>query len=115
MQLRMSPGGSTSKSRRSRPELPPSSGTGTTAGMSIAGGVDWAYFFSPWSSAESPVPPPMETIRSGREAGPGVGGGPSSPEGSRLFFGVEQPADPRVFADAVEIGVLPGDHPVSRL
>jgi hypothetical protein len=35
MQLRMSPGGNTSNSRRSRPELPPSSVTVTTAVMSM--------------------------------------------------------------------------------
>ena len=37
MQLRMSPGGSTSNSRRKRPELPPSSVTVTMAVMSTAG------------------------------------------------------------------------------
>ena len=42
MQLRMSPGGSTSNSRRRRPELPPSSLTVTIAVMSRSGAVESA-------------------------------------------------------------------------
>src|SRR5262249_6843994 len=66
MQLRMSPGGSTSKSRRRRPELPPSSVTVTTAEMSRPGSHA-TYFFNPCSKAESPVPPPIDTTRRGVE------------------------------------------------
>src|ERR1700681_2114239 len=69
MQLRMSPGGSTRYSRRRRPELPPSSVTVTIAARSLIG---WrsdscrrraTYCFSPRSSIESPVPPPIATTR----------------------------------------------------
>src|SRR5579862_3959686 len=69
MQLRMSPGGSTRYSRRSRPELPTSSVTVTIAARSLIG---WrsdscrrraTYCFSPRSSIESPVPPPIATTR----------------------------------------------------
>src|ERR1022692_111151 len=68
MQLRISPGGRTSNSRRSRPELPPSSVTVTMAVISSAGTAGSPAFpksLSPCSSAESPVPPPIETTRSG--------------------------------------------------
>src|SRR5712692_4001556 len=73
MQFRMSPGGSTSNSRLSRPELPPSSVTVTTAAMSrhegsLAADV-WSgtYCFKPCSSTESPVPPPIATTCSGSD------------------------------------------------
>ena len=56
MQLRTSPGGRMPSSRRSRPELPPSSATVTTAVRLPE------YSFSPRSSVDSPVPPPMATI-----------------------------------------------------
>src|SRR6185295_7373360 len=75
-QLRISPGGSTSKSRRRRPELPPSSLTVTTAEISTEesseGGRPCAgtYCFSPCSSAESPVPPPIATTCSGPDGNP---------------------------------------------
>src|SRR5689334_15079526 len=72
MQFRMSPGGRMSKSRRSRPELPPSSVTVTTAAISTAGRpasalsfATRACFFSPDNSVDNPVPPPIDTIRSG--------------------------------------------------
>jgi hypothetical protein len=67
MQLRMSPGGSTSKSRRRRPELPPSSVTVTIAVRSTDPPAALAYRFSPRSNVDKPVPPPMETMRSGEE------------------------------------------------
>ena len=55
-QLRASPGGGISSSRRSCPELPPSSATVTTA-------VIWRVLaFKPRSSVARPVPPPMATI-----------------------------------------------------
>ena len=53
----MSPGGSTPMSRRSRPELPPSSATVTTAVRLLVSS------FRPPSSAARPVPPPMATTR----------------------------------------------------
>src|SRR3954451_22905002 len=72
MQLRMSPGGRISKSRLSRPDLPPSSVTVTTAAMSRLGPADvatsaapTACCLSPESSVERPVPPPIETTRYG--------------------------------------------------
>src|SRR3954453_5760401 len=60
MQLRMSPGGSTPSSLRSRPEEPPSSVTVTTP-------VSWrrrsvpTWCLRPRSSADKPVPPPIAT------------------------------------------------------
>ena len=60
MQLRRSPGGITPMSRRSRPEEPPSSATVTIAEMLSE------YSLSPRSRIESPVPPPMQTIRGPR-------------------------------------------------
>src|SRR3989449_11662165 len=59
-QSRMSPGGRMPSSRRSRPELPPSSNTVTTAVRLLVNS------FSPRSSVESPVPPPMTTMRGPR-------------------------------------------------
>ncbi len=53
----MSPGGSTPSSRRSRPELPPSSNTVTTAV------TETPYRLSPRSRVDRPVPPPTATIR----------------------------------------------------
>src|SRR5579884_1487353 len=64
MQLRISPGGRTSNSRRNRPELPPSSVTVTTAVRSACFGSA-VYRFKPCRRVESPVPPPMDTMRSG--------------------------------------------------
>src|SRR4051794_3857219 len=65
MQLRMSPGGSTPNSRRSRPDEPPSSVTVTTP-------VSWrsrsvpTWCLRPRRRAERPVPPPIATrARSG--------------------------------------------------
>src|SRR5437879_5559265 len=59
-QSRMSPGGRMPSSRRSRPELPPSSNTVTTAVRLLVNS------FSPRSSVERPVPPPMTTMRGPR-------------------------------------------------
>src|SRR6185295_17272499 len=60
MQLRMSPGGSTPNSRRSRPEEPPSSVTVTTPERSRSRAPPtWAL--RPRSNAERPVPPPIAT------------------------------------------------------
>ena len=60
MQLRRSPGAITPRSRRSRPEEPPSSATVTIAVMLSL------YSLSPRSSTESPVPPPRQTMRGPR-------------------------------------------------
>jgi hypothetical protein len=72
MQFRISPGGRMSKSRRSRPELPPSSVTVTTAVISMEGlvavvfsGMALACLFNPERSVDKPVPPPMATTRRG--------------------------------------------------
>src|ERR1700690_478747 len=71
MQLRMSPGGNTRYSRRSLPELPPSSVTVTTAARSEMGSGTRSflrratYSFNPRSTVESPVPPPNATTRTG--------------------------------------------------
>ena len=54
-QFRISPGGSTPHSVRSRPELPPSSVTVTIAVIFLV------KTLSPTSKAESPVPPPIAT------------------------------------------------------
>src|SRR6266545_363881 len=59
MQLRMSPGGSTPNSRRSRPEEPPSSVTVTTPVICRRPGPRWC--FKPRRRAERPVPPPIAT------------------------------------------------------
>jgi hypothetical protein len=60
MQLRTSPGGNTPSSRRSRPELPPSSATVTTAVRFPVCSL------RPRNSVERPVPPPMATMRGPR-------------------------------------------------
>src|SRR5512137_1022847 len=69
MQFLMSLGGNTANSRRSRPELPPSSVTVTTAVISTAGGAQSAGAAAkgrrPLSTVESPVPPPIATILRG--------------------------------------------------
>src|SRR5689334_339325 len=64
MQLRMSPGGRMPNSRRSTPEEPPSSVTVTIAERRRIDHVPTlpTYFFSPRSSVESPVPPPIATM-----------------------------------------------------
>src|SRR6059036_3700778 len=56
MQFRMSPGGITPSSSRSRPELPPSSVTVTMTERAAG------PFLRPRSNVDKPVPPPMETI-----------------------------------------------------
>ena len=70
----MSPGGRTRKSRRKRPELPPSSVTVTMAVIETVGRSGTAQAFSPLRSVDSPLPPPMETMRRGprRGSAPGV-------------------------------------------
>src|SRR5262245_1038523 len=60
MQLRMSPGGSTPNSRRSRPEEPPSSVTVTTPASSRSRTLP-TWCLRPRNSAERPVPPPIAT------------------------------------------------------
>src|SRR5436305_7797086 len=64
MQLRISPGGSMPNSFRSAPELPPSSVTVTIAPRRAIdhGPSASTYAFSPRSSVERPVPPPMATM-----------------------------------------------------
>ena len=60
MQLRTSPGGITPMSCRSRPDEPPSSATVTTAvRLSV-------YSLRPRSRIDSPVPPPIATMRGPR-------------------------------------------------
>src|SRR5688500_14106194 len=118
MQFRISPGGRTLKSRRNRPELPPSSETVTTAVKSVTsrrrsavarGKADSSlcssttYFLSPRSNVERPVPPPMETIfisvaREPPVIGPLLGKG-------RLFR-IEQFRKTRVLAQAGKVGVV---------
>lgn len=99
MQLRMSPGGRTSNSRRRRPELPPSSVTVTTAVMSMAG----AYRLSPCNRAESPVPPPIETIRSGVRTLESVKAPPSKRRQSGM---IQEPG---------EIGIAARGPPIPRI
>src|SRR4029077_4660910 len=76
MQFRMSPGGNMLSSFRRRPLEPPSSLTVTTAersgmtgaprrGAEISAGA-MTKRFRPFSSVESPVPPPMATTRKSR-------------------------------------------------
>src|SRR4051794_23340629 len=60
MQLRMSPGGRTPNSLRSRPEEPPSSVTVTTPASWHRRSVP-TWCLSPRSNAERPVPPPIAT------------------------------------------------------
>ncbi len=57
MQLRMSPTGGIPSSVRSTPDDPPSSATVTTAVRLLVCSL------SPRSSVDSPVPPPIATIR----------------------------------------------------
>src|SRR5262249_13326763 len=114
MQLRMSPGGSTSNSRRSRPELPPSSLTVTIAVMSSCGAAPSttrACSFRPERSAERPVPPPMATT---------LRGDVSSMEPGRaelpvLLLGVEQGIEGRLAGQRCEIHVLPRHDAIARL
>ncbi len=65
MQLRMSPGGSICNSSRRRPELPPSSETVTMAESDSSHRSPRAWSptssFSPESTVDRPVPPPMAT------------------------------------------------------
>src|ERR1019366_8277161 len=77
MQLRTSPGGSMLNSLRRRPLDPPSSLTVTTPHNSrmvgwpeVAAAGDMTYRFSPFSSVERPVPPPIATTRSSGPALP---------------------------------------------
>src|SRR5262245_47798204 len=58
MQLRMSPGGSTPNSLRSRPEEPPSSVTVTTPVIWRSRGEP-TWCLRPRSKADRPVPPPI--------------------------------------------------------
>ncbi len=60
MQLRMSPTGAMPNSSRSFPDEPPSSATVTTAVILLVTSL------RPRSSVESPVPPPIVTIRGPR-------------------------------------------------
>src|SRR5580693_4441599 len=77
MQLRISPGGKMRFSRRSRPELPPSSVTVTIAVRLEMGCCSLASSsrrrttksFSPRSSVDNPVPPPSATTQSPRGDG----------------------------------------------
>src|ERR1017187_9743947 len=115
MQLRMSPGGSTSNSRRTRPELPPSSVTVTVAVISSAGTAGSPAFpksLSPCSSAESPVPPPIETTRSGEVSPMGeASGGRALPA---FLFGIDQGVEGRLVSQRGEIGVLARNQAVAR-
>src|SRR4051794_29970952 len=93
MQLRMSPGGSTPNSRRSRPEEPPSSVTVTTP-------VSWrsrsvpAWCLRPRRRADRPVPPPIATrALSGAATGSGE---------------AEEGAEVAILAELGEVGVVEG-------
>ena len=76
MQFRMSPGGKVSKSRRNRPELPPSSLTVTIAAISSCtravspSCIPCAYRFRPESKLRDRSPPPIETTHIGRTKSP---------------------------------------------
>src|ERR1017187_8274797 len=115
MQLRISPGGKTSNSRRSRPELPPSSVTVTMAVISSAGTAGspaLAKYLSPCSSAESPVPPPIETTRSGEVSPMGeLSGRRALPA---FLFGVDQGVEGRLIGQWREIGVLARIQAIAR-
>src|SRR5271157_1713883 len=115
MQLRISPGGRTSNSRRSRPELPPSSVTVTMAVMSSAGTAGspaLAKCFSPCSSTESPVPPPIETTRSGEVSPMGDAAGRRALPA--FLFGVDQGVKGRLIGQRREIGVLARNQAIAR-
>jgi hypothetical protein len=100
MQLRRSPGGNMLKSCRRRPEDPPSSVTVTTAARSemlqgtVAGRSGEATWrLSPRSKVESPVPPPIATIRrarDGRETSGAGAKGSTAPVGIESSF-VDEP------------------------
>src|SRR5205823_1269389 len=110
MQLRISPGGRTSNSRRRRPELPPSSVTVTMAVISTAGAAESAgrvYRLRPFSTDDRPVPPPMATTRSGERS--------SMHAMAVLLIGVEQGIEGRPIRQGGEIGILTGDAAVARL
>src|SRR5262249_38170617 len=117
-QLRMSPGGSTLNSRRSRPEEPPSSVTVTTPVSCRSAGPPTSCF-RPRRSAERPVPPPIATRAAGaggsaRVEDPGRG----EPRRARVDLGelgfaqvsgeVEERAELAVLAELGEIGVVEG-------
>src|SRR5436305_2822462 len=96
MQLRMSPGGSTPNSRRSRPEEPPSSVTVTTPVSWASRGVP-TWCLSPRSSAERPVPPPMAAREEPAAAGGEVPAGSGEPD---------ELTEARVPAELGEVGVV---------
>src|ERR1044071_931869 len=110
MQLRISPGGSTSNSRRSRPELPPSSLTVTTAVMSTV----LARCLRPCRSADSPVPPPIATTRRGTLSS--MDNGYARVYGlPPFFFRIKQRVERRLVGKRREVRVLPRHDAVARL
>ena len=137
MQLRMSPGGRTSNSRRSRPELPPSSVTVTMAVMSMGGdekrgGCLWLRIFlepveqggeagasadrhdaKRFRGAQRNAPLRREAMRRGdRDRAKHTTRGPT---GSLLLFRIKEALKRKLFADLIEIGILSGDHSIPRL
>src|SRR5580704_11715857 len=139
MQLRISPGGNMLSSLRRRPLEPPSSLTVTTAhrsriigesaGRSISVGESTKRF-SPLSSVERPVPPPMATTRRPRSRAVFSSEEDSAvlvciegvPAGRlrRLFFaevavggaefgariGIEQFREARILGQVLEVGIV---------
>ena len=107
IQARISPGGRTKKSRRRRPELPPSSVTVTIAVIETAGRSGPAHAFRPLSSVDKPLPPPIDTIRSGPRSDSEIGCEKSSLE--------DNFSNGLMAQQFVEVGVGPGGRAVRRL
>src|ERR1019366_4337470 len=117
MQLRMSPGGSTSNSRRKRPELPPSSVTVTMAVMStegIAGPAGRAEGFNPARTLDNPFPPPMATTRSGEWSFMRESWAPESPSLPRVLIRIEQGAERGLMGQRSEIRIMARKQTVAR-
>src|ERR1017187_8189376 len=117
MQLRMSPGGRTSNSRRRRPELPPSSVTVTMAVISTEGLVGprgGACCFSPGRTRDRPGPPPMETTRSGESSSMGDGRAAERPPLPHLLFRIKQGMERSLFGQRSEIRILARKQTVAR-
>src|SRR5579863_4016387 len=118
MQLRMSPGGRTSNSRRRRPELPPSSVTVTMAVMSmegILGAAWWTKCFRPCSRADSPFPPPMATTRSGDLSSMIERADPAGSALPALLLRIDQGIERRLVGERSEVRVLAGNQAIARL
>src|SRR5579885_2560522 len=119
----MSPGGRIRKSRRSRPELPPSSVTVTMALSDVIAGLregapegSAMLCFSPRRTVDNPVPPPIATTLIWRELlswtqqaiGLRSGAGPRC----HALFRTDQIGEARVRSQRLEVFILASLKPV---